>query len=405
MAKIYKQPTFSGRKRAMHGLPTVWGDSSRHDMGLLADGSSMNLTDGAIQVLGMFIAIISGSSLNWVINKLKLFQENTAVRNLIVSIFGAGLTWKLPYLLNMVGLSSIASKFEESDTLKNILKGMTTMFGFSTAMAGFGMLSSSANIKIPFIASETSLLSTITEATDSMKSVSGVFTDKDYTTKIEDLKTSLAQLEAEFIKLPAPSTMEMQSIYGQVKNQIGYAQINISNAEGYLKEAKIVPAENDILNAQENIMTTKAFLAGLTAMTSLPAPIDSAVSPTPTETVTITNPESGEQVEVVAPANPETPIAIENQPVGGAFDVNLIENWANYVAPTLNWTPTQVITGFLLRWIANGGHVWAYGKNTVEAYRSMAGVNDPAYVTYDGKVFEIDSVEGAYDLIVSIKGY
>lgn len=409
MAKIYRQPSFRKgmRPRGVRGLPVVFGNRSRREMGLLNQkGTSMPFNDAGFQVLGMFIAVMSGSSLNWVMSKLNLLKENTSIRNLLVSAMGTGLSWKLPYLLDMIGLKDFANKLESSPTMRSMLQGMTTMFGFSTAMAGFGVLGEKANISLPFIANETSLLSTISESADTMRTASGIFTDKDYTSKIEDLKASLSMLEAEYQKLPEPTTVELQQIYAQVKNQIGYAGLNLQTAQEYLNLGKSIAAENDLLNAQENIITVKAFLAGLTAMTSaLPETTLPSETPAVENVVQITNTETGETVEVPAPETVETPIEVAEGQLGGAFDVNMIENWAGFVAPQINWTPSQVLTGFILRYLANNGHLWAFGKRPVDAYMSVSGADEPAYLTHNGRVYEVDSIDGVRELITTIKGY
>lgn len=390
------------RRRTGSYLPTVWGCNSKSGLGNLMNigDTSVPVSDAAMQVVGMIIAVVSGSSLNWVINKLNLFKENVAVRNLIMSIAGTGIALKLPALLRLIGMDSVATSLETNPSLNNMLKGATTMFGFAVAMSGVGLLSEKTGISLPFIASETNLLSQINQSTGT---TSGIFGEGDYSAKIANLKESLTEAESSFAAVPSTSDYDKQEVMSYVRNMLGYAKINISNAEAYLSEGKYSLAEKDMAQAKEYILTTKAFLAG---MTTAVVPAETTIPVAQPGEVVLENTDTGEQIAVVAPAEPvEVPVDAGGQ-TAGAFSVELIEGWANYIAPQLGWTPAQVISSYLLRYLANNGYVWAYGRNPVQAYMpTTSGADATAYVTYNNSLYEVNSYDGVVDLVRTIKGY
>lgn len=383
------------------------------------------------ELIGMFLANLTGSSFSWVVNtvmgKLGMTESKWLNSNFITAILGGVTMWKLPDILRLIGLNEVAGSFDSRDTtLGNIRKGATLLFGLSAGIQGLGFAGKQLNIAIPGFSSG-SVLDSI-KSTLSGVGLLDVWSASDYSAKASEFEKSIEDLKNKLKDLGMPSSGPQKELYLYCIKLLGYATQNIISAKQFMDSNDLSSVDNLLEQAKEDIDITSGAIVGLSAA---PAPAVETAAPvvpvapttvTPAQQTVIENPDTGAKIQVPAPAVTETVVAEETAPgepktAGKAFFLDTVLPWSQYVAKQTGWTPTQVALGFVLKYLANNGHIWAYGPDPVVAYKNYAaysgvagvnGTNSPAFAvaTVGGvrKTFKVRSKDGMRSLLQSILG-
>jgi hypothetical protein len=222
-----------------------------------------------------------------------------------------------------------------------------------------------------------------------------------------------------------PTTRNQREVYLYAQRLLSYANLNLENAKKFVTEEDWNTVESLLQNIKEDTDIAQGLITGLAAA---PTPAIEAATPTqvapaqvvPSQQAIIENEETGQKMQVPTPQVTETLVAEktaigEPETSGKAFYLDNILPWAQYVAKQTGWTPVQAALGFILKYLSNNGHMWAYGPDQVMASRNYAPYNvsgvqagSPAFtiVTINGvrRSYKIRNKEGLKTLLTSILG-
>ena len=337
------------------------------------------------QAGGMFGANVAGgflaTALNWILSKVKLVEvdeNNQAIdggtispawAKVLTSLAGSYLTWRfVPQ-----------TRYGIVNDMKD---GAVTFFGFSTimnALKATGMVPPSIGQWLGFAPSDADDGKPRTLMAVGSTVGQAVLTEEEVRSRVEDVKAKKGELEAAIGAVVGPLNPNQEAVYAAAAEHIASVDGPLDVVEFYLGQGNVAGAEQYLTQARGFSQVAEALLAGLTsgigAAEPAPAP---AAEPAPIETpdvVPIADAATGEVLDVPAPVAEQvaTPTAS-----GNALNLDLIYPWSQWVAQQKpGWSPSEVASAFVLKYLANNGHTWGYGPNAVTAARY--GVSGPAY--------------------------
>lgn len=378
------------------------------------------------ELLGMFVANLTGSSFAWLVEKIPGIKDSKFINsNLLTAVLGGVTIWKLPDILRLLGMREVAESLDTKDSmLGNMRRGAALLFGLSAGVQALDYVGTKFNVNIPGF-SQKSMLSAF-KAGVSGVGLLDIWSTNDYSTKLTDFEKVVEELNAKLKEIGMPSNRQQKELYLYAMKLLSYASININNTKTFMEKEDWSTVDNLMETIKEDTDISQGLIAGLAAAPApsvepVEAPAVAPASQTLPTTETIVNPENGAKIQATTPAMAEVPVVektSEGEPksAGKAFYLDNILPWAQYVAKQTGWTPQQVATGFILKYLANNGHIWAYGPDQVIAYKNYApfgttagvNANNPAYAiaTVGGvrRTFKIRNVEGLRALAQSLLG-
>ena len=389
------------------------------------------LGDYGYQLLGMFLANLSGTSFSWLVSKVVGDRSPAWLNpNLLSSVLGGVVMWKLPDLLKLVGMDELAGNFENKESMfGNLRHGATLLFGLSVGIQSLGYAGKKMKIPIPGFSEGSVLDSLKTEIGGAMGQTSGVgmldiWSTGDYGTKMDEFQVQVDELKSKLAELGMPTGNNAKEVFMYAQRLLSYASVNLDNAKKFVEEADYGTVENLLENVKEDTNIAQGLITGLAASPAASAEpvMAQQVAPQqviPSQAQVLTNEETGQQVQVTSPAVQEALITEktsigEPETAGKAFYMDNILPWAQYVSKQTGWTPTQAALSFVLKYLANNGHIWAYGPDQVLAQRKYApGVSGVqghasayAIATVGGvrRTFKLRNKDGVRTLLLSILG-
>lgn len=392
------------------------------------------LSEYGSQLLGMFLANMSGTAFSWLVEKVVGDNSPKWLNpNLLSSLLGGVVMWKLPDLLRLVGMDELADELDNKESIwGNMRHGATLLFGLSVGIQSLGYVGKKMNFAIPGFTEGSVLDSLRKEIDEASGNVSGVgmldiWSTDDYDTKMNEFQASVDELKSKLAELGMPTGRDAKEVYMYAQRLLSYSTVNLENAENFAEESDWATVENLLENVKEDTNIAQGLITGLAAQpetqqTAEPV-VPQQVVPqqvVPSQQEVIENVETGQQIQVQTPPVQEAVIAEktgvgEPETAGKAFYLDNILPWSQYVAKQTGWTPTQAALSFVLKYLANNGHIWAYGPDSVLANRNYApynvsGVqgNSPAYAiaTVGGvrRTFKLNNSNGVRRLLLSVLG-
>jgi len=328
-------------------------------------------------------------------------------------------------------MDELAADFEDKESMwGNMRHGATLLFGLSIGIQSLGYVGKKMNFPIPGFTEGSVLDSLRKEIGEASGNVSGVgmldiWSTGDYDTKVGEFQATVDDLKAKLAELGMPTGRDAKEVFMYAQRLLSYSTVNLENAQKFAEESDWATVENLLENVKEDTNIAQGLITGLAAAPSAPAqPVaPTQVSPAqvqPAQNQVIENVETGQQIQVQTPAVQEAVVAEktgvgEPETAGKAFYLDNILPWSQYVAKQTGWTPTQAALSFVLKYLANNGHIWAYGPDSVLANRNYAPYNvsgvqahSPAYAiaTVGGvrRTFRLSNKDGVKRLLLSVLG-
>jgi len=315
------------------------------------------------QAGGMFAANVAGGFLskgvNWVKDRFDAaagISDNWA--KAITSILGSYLSWR--FVPNM-----------RQPMLRDAKDGAITFFGFSAVMnllKAFGLGEKPGLASwLGFGADEEGEMNTL--MTVGNVGSTAVLTEEEVRARMADVGAKKGELESALAAVVGPLNANQEAVYAAAAEHIASVDGPLDVVEFYLGQGNLAGAETYLGSARNYAQVAEALLSGLTAGLPEPAPVPAAEEPpiAMPDVVPIADAATGEVVEVPAPA----PNQVEQPTAGGAaLNLDMIYPWSQWVAQQKpGWSPSEVASAFVLKYLANSGHTWGYGPNAVTASR------------------------------------
>lgn len=201
------------------------------------------------------------------------------------------------------------------------------------------------------------------------RSVGALFSADELKAKLDSLDAEAGQLSGVVDQIDASQLSDSQhAVYLSAVEHIAAVKGPTGAARRMLDKGGMDSAVDAAKDSQHLIDVGRALLAGLTAekggMGQMASPV-----PTP-EMVAIKDAATGEVKQI--PAMSDAQVA-QQTTSGLALNLDMIYPWSQWVASVNpGWSPAEVSTAFILKWLANNGHLFAYGPNQVTAYSNWA---------------------------------
>lgn len=227
--------------------------------------------------------------------------------------------------------------------------------------------------------------------------------------KIAELRGERDELEGALGSVAGDLSPEQEAVYVSAAEHVASVQGPLDAAAKLLENGRMYEAAEAIKDAMSLAIVARALLSGLTAgaaqQQALPqaqaqiqaaqAQADLAVAQAQQgaaqaiaqaqqqvqkiqqqiqqgqlpSSVQIQNAADGQLISVPAPADEDVVV----QTTGGGSGLNLdgLAQWSAWVAQQQpGWAPSEVATAFVLKWLANNQHYFAYGPNAVVSHNN-----------------------------------
>lgn len=231
----------------------------------------------------------------------------------------------------------------------------------------------------------------------------------DLDNKIAELRGERDELEGALGSVAGELTPEQEAVYVSAAEHVASIQGPLDAAAKMLENGRMYEGAEAIKDAMSLAIVGRALLSGLTAgaaaQQQMPAQqqalpqlqqaqaqadlaamqaqqaADLAVQQVQKiqqqiqqgqlpASVQIQNAADGQVIDVPAPADSDVVV----QTTGGGSGLNLdgLAQWASWVSQQQpGWAPSEVATAFVLKWLANNQHYFAYGPNAVVSHNNF----------------------------------
>ena len=236
-----------------------------------------------------------------------------------------------------------------------------------------------------------------------------ILSSADLEGKIAELRGEREELEGALGSVAGDLTPEQEAVYVSAAEHVASVQGPLDAAAKLLENGRMYEAAEAIKDAMSLAIVARALLSGLTAgavqqqmpaqqqlaqqqalpqlqlqaaqqavaqqALSLQQQMEQGLLPAQ---VQIQNAADGQVITVPAPADEDVVVPV----VGGGSGLNLdgLAQWSAWVAQQQpGWAPSEVATAFVLKWLANNQHYFAYGPNAVVSQNNYGPGNLAGY--------------------------
>lgn len=230
-----------------------------------------------------------------------------------------------------------------------------------------------------------------------------LFNAADMQAKIDEVKAEAAELEEALASVQGDLSPEQEAVYVAAAEHVASIAGPLRAAEKLLENNRLYEGGEAIKDAMSVAIVARALLSGLTAGVAQQMPglqqqaavqqaqaqAQAAVQQAAAalqqqaplqaqqmglqqlpDVVQVQDAQSGQIIDVPAPAAEQ--IAVGS--FGGGpqqLNLDLLGPWAQWVSSQYqDWSPSEVATAFILKFLANNGHYYGYGPSSVVAMQN-----------------------------------